>query len=82
MTRQPPMYVPSAIATAHEPITQVGALAPLCSVPLAIRARVMTPMVFCASLVPWASETMQAEPTWPSRKPCRCGPSATLRVRR
>ena len=50
-------------------MTQNGACDPAASVPLAIRARVMTPMVFCASLVPCASETMQADPTWPIRKP-------------
>ena len=29
----------------------------------------MTPIVFCASLVPCASETSEAEPIWPQRKP-------------
>ena len=37
--------------------------------PAAISARVMTPIVFCASLVPWASETSEALPIWPQRKP-------------
>src|SRR5579862_2476101 len=32
-------------------------------------ARVMMPMVFCASLVPCARETMHADPTCPMRKP-------------
>ena len=50
-------------------MTQTGALDPVGRVPLVISARVMMPMVFCASLVPCASETMQAEPIWPIRKP-------------
>ena len=58
-------------------MTQTGALEPLASVPLAISARVMTPMVFCASLVPCASETMQAEPICPIRKPCSRAPSVS-----
>jgi len=37
--------------------------------PEASSARVMTPIVFCASLVPWASETSEALPIWPQRKP-------------
>ena len=32
----------------------------------------MTPIVFCASLVPCASETSDAEPIWPQRNACRC----------
>jgi hypothetical protein len=35
--------------------------------PWAMSASVMMPMVFCASLVPWASETSDAEPIWPTR---------------
>ena len=50
-------------------MTQMGVVAPAGMVPLAIRASVMMPMVFCASLVPWASETSEAEPIWPMRKP-------------
>ena len=57
------------MASAQERITQNGAWAPDGSVPLAISASVMTPMVFCASLVPCARETMHADPTWPIRKP-------------
>ena len=34
-------------------------------VPLAIRARVITPIVFCASLVPWASASSPPETIWP-----------------
>src|ERR1700749_3432181 len=58
------------IPSAQQTMTQTGALEPAASVPLAISARVMTPMVFCASLVPCASETTQAEPICPIRKPC------------
>jgi hypothetical protein len=72
--------VPRLIATAQLTMTQVGALVPAASVPLAIRARVMTPIVFCASLVPCASETIEAEPTWPTRKPPPLVRSAIPRV--
>ena len=41
----------------------------LVQLPYAIRERVMTPIVFWASLVPWASDTSEAEPIWPQRKP-------------
>ncbi len=68
------------IASAQERMTQNGAFAPECRVPLAIRARVITPMVFCASLVPCASETMEAEPISPSRKPWPRAPSETRRL--
>src|ERR1700757_1726507 len=65
------------MASAQQTMTQTGALEPLATVPLAISARVMTPIVFCASLVPWASETTQAEPTCPIRKPCLRAPSVS-----
>jgi ABC-type Fe3+-siderophore transport system permease subunit len=39
------------------------------SVPCATSASVITPIVFCASLVPCASETSEAEPIWPWRYP-------------
>jgi hypothetical protein len=61
--------VPALIASAQDTITQSGAWAPEGREPWVIRARVMTPMVFCASLVPCASDTMPAEPIWPIRKP-------------
>lgn len=35
--------------------------------PPVTRARVMTPIVFWASFVPWASETRPAEAIWPAR---------------
>ena len=37
------------------------------SAPAEIRVRVMTPMVFCVSFVPWARETSEAEAIWPMR---------------
>ena len=36
--------------------------------PAATMARKITPMVFWASEVPWASATREAVPTWPQRK--------------
>ena len=59
------------MATAQDRITQNGAFAPEARVPFAIRASVMTPIVFCASFVPCASDTMQADPICPIRKPGR-----------
>jgi len=63
-------------------ITQNGAVASEASVPLAISARVMTPMVFCASLVPWESATSEAVAICPHRKPASRRFCATLRVMR
>src|SRR5689334_2582964 len=57
------------MATAQATLTQSGMLPVSLQSPLAIRASVITPMVFCASLVPWASETSEAEPIWPHLKP-------------
>jgi hypothetical protein len=54
---------------AQSTTTQNGVLALAASVPLAISASVMMPIVFCASLVPWASETIDAEQIWPIRNP-------------
>ena len=69
MIRQPPENVPALIAIAHNTTTQNGDVAPAGRLPVTISARVMTPIVFCASLVPWASDTIEAEPTCPRRKP-------------
>src|SRR5690349_24157544 len=55
MIRQPPMAVPSAIASPADSTTQNGGAEPGASSPEVIRVRVITPMVFCASLVPCAS---------------------------
>ena len=59
------------MATAQATLTQNGMLPVSVHCPEAISARVITPIVFCASLVPWASETSEAEPIWPQRKPRR-----------
>ena len=50
------------MASAHATMTQAGAFAPAGSEPLATNARVMTPIVFWASLVPCASDTIDADP--------------------
>ena len=55
------------IASAQAILTQTGMFLVSCQSPLAISASVTTPIVFCASLVPWASETSEAEPICPSR---------------
>ena len=49
--------------------TQVGTVkpAPPWIEPLAISASEITPIVFCASLVPWASATIEEEATWSQR---------------
>ena len=62
-------------------MTQNGVVAtPRINVPFAIRARVMTPMVFCASFVPCARDTMQADPICPIRKPWPRARSVMLRL--
>ncbi|SCD72050.1 hypothetical protein GA0115246_105105 [Streptomyces sp. SolWspMP-sol7th] len=66
MMRQPPRYVPSAIAHPAERITHTGGLAPGLSTSPVTRASVMMPIVFCASLVPCASETSPAEAICPT----------------
>src|SRR5881275_2009620 len=70
------------MATAQDTTTQLGDPAPTPNEPLAIKARVITPIVFWASLVPWASDTMDAEAICPSRKPRVRIPSGTVRVMR
>ena len=53
MIRHPPIYVPSAIAVAAETTTHEGTSKLLAlRLPFAISAKVITPIVFCASLVP------------------------------
>src|SRR5215471_11898691 len=69
MIRQPPVYVPSEIASAQQMITQSGVLAVAAMVPLATSANVNTPIVFCASFVPCAKDTSVAVPICPQRKP-------------
>jgi hypothetical protein len=45
-----------------------------------IRASVMTPIVFCASLVPCARDTKHADPICPIRKPWPRAASVRLRL--
>ena len=40
----------------------------------------MMPMVFCASLVPWASATIDPDTIWPSLNPFVTVPFAALAV--
>ena len=68
------------MASAQARMTQNGAFDLAARVPLAIRASVMTPIVFCASLVPCASETMQADPICPIRKPWLRAPAVRFRL--
>src|SRR5882724_8298076 len=60
--------------------TQNGALASDGSVLLTTSARVMTPMVFWASLVPWARETIDADPICPIQNPWVRDPWVMLRL--
>ena len=53
---------PEAMARAQTHFTQSGMDVKLVQCPVASSARGMTPMVFCPSLVPWASETIVAVP--------------------
>ena len=48
--------------------------------PALISVSVMTPIVFCASLVPWASATIDAETIWPSLNPLVTVPFAARAV--
>ena len=57
------------MARAHATLTQSGTDVVSVQSPAAMRARVMTPIVFWASLVPWARDTSEALPIWPQRKP-------------
>ena len=69
MIRHPPTAVPSAIANPADTITHSGGEDPCGSVPAVINVRVMTPIVFCASLVPCARESIEAETIWPTLNP-------------
>ena len=50
-------------------MTQNGGPESAGQAPAAIRASVMMPIVFCASLVPWASETSRGGADLAVRKP-------------
>ena len=71
MMRHPPMYVPSAIAMAQATMTQVSGAEPTGCGPTEMSVSVMTPIVFCASLVPCASATSELEKICACRKPSR-----------
>lgn len=55
------------MATPAETMTHSGGLEPGARTPPVTRASVMMPIVFWASLVPWASETRPAEAICPAR---------------
>ena len=68
MMRQPPVAVPRAIAVAQMSLTHSGTVKwTALRWPVEIKASAITPIVFWASLVPWASETSDADPIWPYR---------------
>ncbi len=71
MIRQPPEYVPIAMAKAQAVITHHWGPEPAGWRPAEIRTRVMMPMVFWASLVPWASATRLDVKICPVRNPPR-----------
>ena len=63
-------------------MTHTGGDEPTARVPAVINVRVITPMVFWASLVPCARETSEAEITWPLLNPRPIAPwSARLVMR-
>src|SRR6478735_8606605 len=67
---------------AHDRMTQNGTLESAGTAPAAMSASRMMPIDFCASLVPCARETSDAEPTWPQRNARVETSSGTSRVRR
>ena len=69
MIRQPPVAVPSAMARRAVVMTQSGGAECAGSRPAVISVRVITPIVFCASLVPCASATSDADATCAARNP-------------
>ena len=69
MIRQPPAYVPTAIAVAEQILTQRGTVngsAARC--PETISASAITPIVFCASFVPCVKATNPPETSCSRRK--------------
>ena len=64
ITRHPPEKVPSATATAQVTLTHSGTPASADSSPPATSVSTITPIVFWASLVPWASATSELERIW------------------
>src|ERR1700694_4840082 len=72
MIAQPPAYVPNPIATAASVTTQSGGdgktLPLVVMTPALTRARVITPIVFCASLAPCEKETNALDTSCALRK--------------
>src|SRR5690348_15537977 len=66
------------MAAAESPMTHAGT-ANLSSAPYVTSARVMTPMVFCASLLPWLKDMKLADRIWSQRKPLLSGLGAMRR---
>src|SRR3954447_10156002 len=77
MIRKPPAYVPALIARAEARMTHSGTSKESSS-PEVTRARVMMPMVFCASWVPWPNAIVAELTICAYRKP-RCALCALVR---
>jgi hypothetical protein len=77
MIRQPPAAVPQAMAVAAIRMTQTGT-SKVGNTPCANSARVMMPIVFCASFVPCASASRPPDASCPSLKPPVTGPGRTM----
>ena len=76
------MAVPAAMASPAATTTHSGGAECAGSSPTVISVRVITPMVFWASLVPCASATIEAETTcaaWKPRLSVRRSPRAARR---
>ena len=67
--RQPPVSVPSAIATWADSTTHSGTSEPLGRWSDEMSTARITPIVFWASLPPWPRLNAAAENSWPTRKP-------------
>jgi hypothetical protein len=69
MMRHPPAYVPLPMARPASRVTHHGGAEPWRRCPDVMSSRVMMPIVFCASPVPCASDTIEAEIVRPPRNP-------------
>ena len=61
MIRQPPTYVPAAIASVPTRSPRLQHSKSAARSPDATRASAMIPIVFCASFVPWVNATKPPE---------------------
>ncbi len=68
MMRLPPVAVPAEIAAAARILISHGMASPFVVHPIAVVARNMTPMVFCASWSPWPSAMAAADAVCAMRK--------------